>query len=102
MAVSPIDITMMQRLNEVSQIKHNEMTRPDVEQATITQNIEKQVYVQSEQVVHQADSTKANTDHDAREKGKNSYFASNGKKKKKKEEPGTIKIKGKSSFDMKI
>lgn len=101
MAVSPIDISMIQRLNDVSQIKHNEMTRPDAQQAAITHDIEKQVYVQSEQVVHQSDSTKANTEHDAREKGKNSYFASN-KKKKKKEEQGTIKIKNKSSFDMKI
>lgn len=102
MAVSPIDISMIQRLNDVSQIKHNEMTRPDVQQTVITHDIEKQVYVQSEQVVHQADTEKANTEHDAREKGKNSYFASNQKKKKKKEEQGTIKIKSKSSFDMKI
>ena len=101
MAVSPIDISMIQRLNDVSQIKHNEMTRPDTQQTVITHDIEKQVYVQSEQVVHQADSTKANTDHDAREKGKNSYFASN-KKKKKKEGQETIKIKNKSSFDIKI
>lgn len=102
MAVSPIDISMIQRLNEVSQIKHNEMTRPDTQQAVITHDIEKQVYVQAEQVVHQTDSEKSNTDHDAREKGKNTYFAS-GKKKKKKEEPGgTVKIKSKSSFDMKI
>ncbi len=101
MAVSPIDISMIQRLNDVSQIKHNEMTRPETQQAVITHDIEKQVYVQSEQVVHQADSAKTNTEHDAREKGKNSYFASR-KKKKKKEEQGTIKIKSKSSFDMKI
>ena len=101
MSVSPIDISMIQRLNEVSQIKHNEMTRPDAQQTAITHDIEKQVYVQAEQVVHQSDSTKSNTEHDASEKGKNSYFAS-GKKKKKKEEQGTIKIKSKSSFDMKI
>lgn len=101
MAVSPVDISMIQRLNDVSQIKHNEMTRPDAQQTVITRDIEKQVYVQAEQVVHQDDAAKSSTEHDAREKGKNSYFASKNKKKKK-EEQGTIKIKSNSSFDIKI
>ncbi len=102
MAVSPIDISMIQKMNDVSQMRHNEMMRPDVQQNVITQNIEKQVNVQAEQVVHQEDSAKSNTEHDAREKGKNTYFMNKGKSKKKQEEPGTVKIKNKGSFDIKI
>lgn len=102
MAVSPIDISMIQKMNDVSQMKYNDMTRPDVQQNSIAQNIQKQVNVQAEQVVHQEDSAKSNTEHDAREKGKNTYFASSKKSKKKKEEAGTVKIKNKGSFDIKI
>lgn len=102
MAVSPIDISMIQKMNDVSQMKHNEMMRPDTQQNVIAQDIQKQVNVQAEQVVHQDDSAKSNTEHDAREKGKNTYFKNKSKSKKKMEETGTVKIKHKGSFDIKI
>lgn len=102
MAISPIDISMMQRMSDVAQIRQNEMTRPEVQQTTITQNIEKQVTNQSEQVLEQDNSNKSNTEHDAREKGKNTYF-SGGKKKRKTEQQDRVTIKRDyQSFDMKI
>ncbi|MGN0513521.1 MAG: hypothetical protein ACI4GD_04510 [Lachnospiraceae bacterium] len=102
MAISPIDISMMQRMSDVAQIRQNEMTRPEVQQTTITQNIEKQVTNQSEQVLEQDNSNKSNTEHDAREKGKNTYFSS-GKKKRKTEQQDRVTIKRDyQSFDMKI
>lgn len=102
MAVSPVDISMMQRMNDVAQIKHNEITRPDVQQTVITHDIEKQVNIRSEQIQKKDDADKSNTDHDARGKGKNDYFGDGGKNRKKSKEQGKITIKNSSSFDMKI
>lgn len=105
MAISPIDISMMQRMNEVAQIKHNENTRSDVQQNAITQNIDKQVNAQAEQVQRKDDSDKSSTEHDAREKGKNTYFSLEKSKREKKEneDNGKVTIKhSKSSFDMSI
>lgn len=102
MAVSPIDISMMQRMNDVAQIKHNEVTRPEVQQNVITHNIEKQVNIHAEQIQKKDDANKSDTKHDAREKGKNKYFGNGGKDKGKKEEKGRVMIKSTTSFDMKI
>ncbi len=102
MAVSPVDISMMQRMNDVAQIRHNEMTRPDVQQNAITHEIEKQVTMHSEQIRKKDDPNKSDTKHDAREKGKNTYFGSRGKGKGAKEEAGKVVIKSNASFDMKI
>lgn len=102
MAVSPVDISMMQRMNDVAQIKHNEMTKPDVQQNVITHDIEKQVNANAEQIRKKDDANPSDTRHDAREKGKNTYFGNGGKDKKKHEEQGKVTVKGQGSFDMKI
>lgn len=102
MAISPVDIRMMQRMGDVAQIKHHEVTRPEAQQTVITQDIQKNVQIKSEQIQKKEDADKSDTKHDAREKGKNSYFASEQKGKKKKEEQGKVTIKGNASFDMKI
>ena len=100
MAISPVDISMMQRLNDVAQIKHNENTKSDVMQITIANGQQKQINNSAQQVNAQSDTTQSDTRHDAREKGKNEYF-SNGVKKKKKD-VGKVVIKGQSTFDLKI
>lgn len=102
MAITPIDIRMMQQTNEVAQIKHNENTRPEAQQTVITREFHKELNVRLEQVVHKENADKSNTEHDAREKSKNQYFASGNKNSKKSEEKGKVTIKSNSSFDMKI
>ncbi|MDD6571028.1 MAG: hypothetical protein PUF12_01445 [Thermoflexaceae bacterium] len=102
MAVSPVDISMMQRMNDVAQIKHNEITKPDVMQNAITHDMEKQIYANAEQIRKKDDANPSDTRHDAREKGKNSYFGNGGKDKKRQEAEGKVTIKGAGSFDMKI
>lgn len=102
MAVSPVDIRMMQRMDDVAQLRQHELTRPQAQQTAITHNIEKQVQIKSEQVLKKEDANKSDTRHDAREKGKNTYFANEKKGNKKKEETGKVTIKGNASFDMKI
>ena len=69
---------MMQNLNEVAQIRHNEISRPDAQQAVMTNEIQKDVNERLEQVVKKENADKSDTKHDAREKGKNEYFANNG------------------------
>lgn len=104
MAISPIDINIMQRSMEVAQIKHNTDAKPVVEQANLVIQTDKNVQVRKEQVVKGDDAAKSNTEHDAREKGKNFYFRTEKEKKKKKEEEsdGTVTVKKPPSFDMKI
>jgi hypothetical protein len=101
MAISPIDISMMQRMNEVASIRQNEMNKPEVQQITIARDMEKQSALNAEQVRAKDDAGKSNTEHDAKEKGKNFYYGDGGKNKKKKEE-GKVIVKGSKSFDLKI
>lgn len=101
MAISPVDISMMQRMNDIASMRQNELTRPETQQAVIAKDIEKQAVLNSEMVISKDDANKSNTEHDAREKGKNFYFGDGGKNKKKKEE-GKVTVKSTKSFDLKI
>ncbi len=102
MAISPIDIRMMQQTNEVAQIKHNENTRPEAQQNVINREFHKELSNRLEQVNKKENADKSDTKHDAREKGKNSYFSTKDNKKKQSEDTGAVTIKSNSTFDMKI
>lgn len=102
MAISPIDISMMQRMNDVAQIKHGDNMKPEMQQNAITRDIEKQVNIRAEQVQKKDNADKSESEHDARKEGKNKYFFNKSPKKKKEEEQDKITIKGSSSFDIKI
>lgn len=105
MAISPIDISIMQRSMDVAQIKHNDNVRPMVEQANMTMQSEKNVELRMEQVQDSQESDKSDTRHDARGKGKNFYFGQEEKRKEKKKETegdGKVIRKSNVSFDMKI
>lgn len=105
MAISPIDISVMQRSMDVAQIKHNDNVRPMVEQANMTMQSEKNVELRMEQVQNSQESDKSDTRHDAREKGKNFYFGQEEKRKEKDKEAkqdGKVVRKSNISFDMKI
>lgn len=104
MAVSPIDINIMQRSMEVAQIKHNDNMKPMVEQANLVIQTDKNIETRMEQVQTSKESAKSDTKHDAREKGKNFYFQQEQerKKKQKEEDEGRVIKKMPASFDMKI
>lgn len=104
MAISPIDINIMQRSMDVAQIKHNTDAKPVVEQANLVIQTDKNIQQRTEQVVTGDNATKSNTEHDARQKGKNFYFRNEKEKKKKKEEEsdGKVTVRRPTSFDMKI
>lgn len=104
MAVSPIDLNLMQRSMDVAQIKHNEDVKPMVEQANLVIKADKDIQTRMEQVVKSNKSEETDTRHDAREKGKNFYFREENEKKHKndEEEDGRIILKRHSSFDIKV
>lgn len=98
MSVRPIDLFTVQQMNEVSQIKYNETTRPVVEQVNIMVQNEKKVEHNAEQVVQKSDIDNKGRKFDAKDKSDNEYH-----RRKKENKDGTVHIKGQSdkSFDMK-
>ncbi len=109
MSIRPVDVVMMQQMNEVSNIKHNEMTKPAVQQFDITAQLEKKVEIQAEQVTEKADADNRKKKFDAKDKSDNEY---EGKRKKRThaeedidlQEDGHVTLKSMSSslFDIKI
>lgn len=84
MSIRPVEISgMMQRSDDVGILKHQQDSRPAVEQ----QNAQVQVIKKTEELRHQVISSesgnKTDTHADAREKGKNEYFFSRKEKKRK-------------------
>ncbi|MBO5096824.1 MAG: hypothetical protein J6B96_00750 [Agathobacter sp.] len=105
MSIRPVDISgIMQRSDDVGMLKHQQDSRPAVEQ----QNAQTQVAKRTEELRHQVmnpeNSNKPDTHADAREKGKNEYFfrKGNGNKKKEETECRVVKKHSNGSFDVKV
>lgn len=101
MSVRPVDIMMVQQINEVSQIKQNETSRPVTQQFNISQQVQKEVENKSEQVTQKSDLDNRERKFDAKEKSDNEYQKSKDNKKNK-DGKVTIKNKNDSNFDMKV
>lgn len=108
MSIRPVDLNgMIQRTQDVGNMKQAEDNKPVVEQ----HNIQVLQQKQEEQLAHKVQDTQEKENfafrYDAKEKGSNEYEGNGGKKgqKKKKEDQseGKVIFKGqKSSFDIKI
>lgn len=107
MAITPINNVMIPRSADMNLIKHQEDSKPLVDQ----QNIQVQVRSREEALLHQVlnpeNSEKMKNDADAREEGKGQYFAMGRRKKGKKDgQPAggdrVIKKQGSSGFDIKV
>ena len=107
MSIRPVDLNgMIQRTQDIGNIKQAEDNKPLVEQY----NIEVRQQKQEDGLAHkvQQPEEKENDDYryDAKEKGNNSYSGNEKKKKKREQEydhEGKVLVKGKkSSFDVKI
>lgn len=108
MSIRPVDLNgMIQRTQDVGNMKQAEDNKPVVEQYNIQVHQQKH----EEQLAHKVQDTQEKENfafrYDAKEKGSNEYEGSGGKKgqKKKKEDQseGKVIFKGqKSSFDIKI
>lgn len=93
---------IVNRTQDYAQIKHGEDQKPVADQVNFQSQFNKQIEKNAELVVRQRDSEWKDEKFDAKEKGKNKYFADK-KKKEKKEEDGKITAKASyTSFDVKI
>ena len=107
MSIRPVDLSgMIQRTQDIGNIKHSEDSRPVADQYNIEVRQEKQESDLSHKVQDPEQKDNQEFRYDAREKGNNSY-SGNGKKKKKHgqqdEDEGTVHIKERrTSFDVKI
>ena len=105
MTIRPVDFSgMMQRSQDVSTLKQHEDQRPVVEQQHIEHKEEKKVEHRLHQVNGSEKKDETQTRHDAREEGRNKYFANPNAKKKKREEIDKVTPKELHSggFDIKI
>ncbi len=107
MIVKPIDLAMIQQMNEVSQIKQQQLSKPVVQQQNIAVQVEKNAEVKSEQVKRKDDPENNNSEKkfDAKEKSNNEYTRNGSyKKKRKTESEGKVVVKNKDfvDFDVKI
>lgn len=101
MSVRPVDIMMVQQMNEVSQIKHNETAKPAMQQFNISQQVQKDVENRAEQVTQKSDIDNREKKFDAKEKSDNEYQKKQNNKKNK-DGKVTLKNKSDSNFDMKV
>ncbi len=99
----PVEMSgIINRTQDFAQIKHGEDQKPVTDQMNFQTQFNKQIEKNAELVIRQRDSQWKDEKFDAKEKGKNQYFA-NKKKKEKKEEDGKITVKNSyTSFDVKI
>ena len=104
MSIRPVDFGgMIQRTDDVGQVKHREDSKPMMDQQNIQVHVDKQQEKKLHQVQHSQDSEKAKNQTDAKEEGKNRYFFQKKKKKASAENEGKVTRKNTSGgFDIKI
>ena len=104
MAISPILFNgSVTRMQDVSQIKHNEDMKGMVDQTNFQSTFHKQIDHKMNQV-HQSDNTENHRKKfDAKEKGDNEYSGDGGKKRQKnKQEDGKVIAIVHGGFDAKV
>lgn len=108
MTVHPVHFNgMIQNAQDVSTMRHQEETKPSVEQQNIQVQEEQKEQRQAQQVNTKDNASQMKNDRDAKDKGSNEYRKQ--EKKKKKEQPdllpdGNVKLKMTMSggFDIRI
>ena len=105
MSIRPVEIGgMMQRSEDIGILKHQQDSRPAVEQQNAQSQMTKRTEELRHHVMNPENSNKPDTHADAREKGKNEYFfrKGNGNKKKEEAEGRVVKKHSDGGFDVKV
>lgn len=108
MAINPINYAMVQRANDVGTIKHNEDTKPMVNQQNIQVQVEKREDMLRHQVIDPKNNNRSENEADAREEGKGRYFNNRKPRKKNtasaKDDPKdkVIRKEGAKRFDISV
>ncbi len=107
--IRPVEVQgVMQRTQDISQIKQNQDMKPQVDQSHYQTQVQKHVENQSKQVNHSDNANKKEEKYDAKEKGNGAFYENPQHRRQKKEEEdedeGVVVLKQvhKGSFDMKI
>ena len=103
MTIRPVVLGgMIQRTDDVGQIKHQQDAKPMMDQ----QNIQMQVNKREDHLAHKVQETgnkgKMNNNTDAKEESRGKYFKNNSKKKKNVSDGKVVKKNSDGIFDIKI
>ncbi len=107
--IRPVEVQgVMQRTQDISQIKQNQDMKPQVDQSHYQTQVQKHVESQSKQVNHSDNANKKEEKYDAKEKGNGAFYGNPQQQRRKKEEEeedeGIVVLKqlNRGSFDAKI
>ena len=98
MVIKPVEFAMIQQQNNVAKSQYNAENRPMTEQQTITQQVQKDINVHSQQVNKKDNADNETGKYDAKDKSNNE----NSRKKKKSDGKVFVKGQGSADFDVKI
>lgn len=104
MAISPMMFNgSVTRMQDVTQVKHNEDMKGMVDQTNFQNTFHKQIDHKLNQVHHSDNAENRQKKFDAKDKGDNEYSGDGGKKRKQdKDSDGKVIAKTYSGFDMKV
>ena len=106
MAIAPINNAVIQRTDDVGQIRRHEDAKPMLDQQNIQTQVDRREDVLRHQVIGADESERAKNDADARDEGKGKYQSRRGsvrKKGKDADKPGCmVKKKSTGGFDIKV
>jgi len=107
--IRPVEVQgVMQRTQDMSQIKQNQDMKPEVDQSNYQTQVHKHTENQSKQVNHSDNADKKEEHYDAKEKGNGAFYEKpQGKRQKKEveeEDEGIVRLKqvNQGTFDAKI
>lgn len=105
MTISRVELQgQVARAQDFTTIKHNEDNKVNVDQTNIQHKFEQNVDMKLRQVNQGEQAENREKRFDAKEKGNGTYAGDGGKRRKKeeKEKDGTVMLKGRGGFDMRI
>lgn len=103
MSIRPVDFNgMIQRTDDVSQLKLHQDQKPVVDQQSIQTQVAERREELTHQVVDKEESSQMENQADAREEGKNKYYRSRKQKKEKAADGKVTKKSLSGGFDIKI
>lgn len=106
MAITPINNAMIQRTADVNLVKHQEDSKPFVDQQNIQVQVDHREDVLNHQVIDPAKSNETKNDADAKDEGRGTKYKSRASGGKAKSESGevnrVVKKQNVHRFDMKV
>lgn len=102
MIIRPVEVQgIVQRSQDMGQLKQNEDIKGYVDQSNIQTVVQKEQELKHESVVKKENADKKEDKYDAKEKGNGEYSGGNRRQKRKQDE-GKVILKGTTAFDVKI